>query len=1151
MAKEAIKYKLGLDLGSTSLGWAVVELNDKDNPTRLVDMGVRIFPDGRDAQSHEPANVTRRTARGMRRRSDRILLRKKRTLELIKKYGLDFDIRADKSLENPYALRVQALDKRLSPSELGRVLFHFSVRRGFKSNRKETRGQVGGKISNATERLASAMGKCDTSDGGYTYEQTLGQWQYENKQYRFKNLFNGTMMRDDALYPTRDMYLDEFHKICDAQQLPEQMRTEFEHAIFNQGDMKSPQPGYCQFEDQEFRAYRYEPEFQKWRALQRINQLKILGQGIEEELTNEQRQKLYDTVLNTFEGVRRTQSGAVKISFSEIKRQLGLSVRNTKFNLESNKNEDGVQINVDTTGFGFFEIGEFDFWNSLSADQRSEILKKINDSNLEDDDVINYLIQNYNLSLERAEKIIKIPLEDDTANVSLKAIRKMLPFLEQGDLYHKAVEKAGYDFGKHVERLTALPYYGELKAIQSSLTKDRNGVYRIMNATVHIALNQLRVVVNDLLKQYGLPQEIAIEMGRDVQANSEERKEIDAQQKKNKKENDRIVAELRMMNKAVNKENIQRFKLWEKLDSTNAINRRCVYSGEMISQDRIFSPEFEVDHILPYSLTFDDSMANKILCLRQANRFKKNRCPYDAFNASDSPWEYNSIWERAKNLPESTKWRFERGALERYLKDMGCIERDKNDTRYITRVAVVYLQHLYGDKEKYKVYGTRGNTTKDFRIKWGLNWWKNKADKEKYRANHIHHAIDAFVIACTHDASLEKLQKNSRNAEITGNKDKAKEGIELPFPGFDYVDFKEKCENTIISYKRSKKDPRPIGTTIGCLHEDTAYNLEEFESDKNIKARMSRRQELPTINQEKKGNKDTDADATKKEEKAEKKLKKFFKEINPKTKEMFSKATGCAKDDEHSMAKFLDWAKNYTVNGKLCPIKKVRVIKSGVDISTYVPIFRTKQDRDEYWNAYTQWYVQNGISAGIKDDKKKKKEQQAKEKELLENLKRCARRAYKWYVGGNNFCAEIFEIRSDDKRYPKDAGTWQMEIISNYIAELNGGEPFWRKKYSTARRVMSLRINDLVIAEFSKDDPDLPAGLKSAVAHQCAFEKKNTVEIVLRVKSLDAVGKKVWLRAHYVAKEDKNTQTWQAPASGLQLHKVRKIFVSPTGKILK
>lgn len=187
MARESIRYKLGLDLGSTSLGWAVVELNARDDPTRLVDMGVRIFPDGRDVQSHEPANVARRTARGMRRRSDRILLRKKRTLELIKKYGLDFDIRADKRLENPYELRVRALDKRLSPSELGRVLFHFSVRRGFKSNRKETRGQAGGKIGNATERLATALQGTKTENGHETYAKTLAQWQQESHLARFQS----------------------------------------------------------------------------------------------------------------------------------------------------------------------------------------------------------------------------------------------------------------------------------------------------------------------------------------------------------------------------------------------------------------------------------------------------------------------------------------------------------------------------------------------------------------------------------------------------------------------------------------------------------------------------------------------------------------------------------------------------------------------------------------------------------------------------------------------------------------------------------------------------------------------------------------------------------------------------------------------------
>ena len=257
---------------------------------------------------------------------------------------------------------------------------------------------------------------------------------------------------------------------------------------------------------------------------------------------------------------------------------------------------------------------------------------------------------------------------------------------------------------------------------------------------------------------------------------------------------------------------------------------------------------------------------------------------------------------------------------------------------------------------------------------------------------------------------------------------------------------------------------------------------------------------------------------------------------------MFSHDTGIEDTDPKRIDRFLMWASERG-------IKKVRMIKSGIDISTYVPVFRTKQERDEYWDAYTQWYIQDGISAGV-TDKTQKKEQQIKEHELLAKLKQCARRAYKWYVGGNNFCAEVFEIRPDDKRYPKDAGTWKTEIISNYVAELNSGTPLWHKKYPTARRVMSLRINDLVMAEFSKNDPNLPNGLKDAVAHQCAFEKKDVIEMVFRVKKINSSGT-VYLRPHYIAREKADTQSWIASPSSLYAHKARKIQVSPTGKILK
>lgn len=1111
-----IKYKLGLDLGCTSLGWAIVELNDGDEPTRLVDMGVRIFPDGRDAQSHTPINVVRRMARQMRRRVDRVHIRKKRTLQLIHKYGLDFDIQSDDLLENPYQLRVRAISEKLSAPELGRVLFHLSVRRGFKSTRKETRGVSGGKLKNATQALQNAMG-----------QETLAQFQVKTKKYRFANQFDGTMIKDGALYPTREMYLEEFHRICDVQRLPNEMRNEFERAIFRQSPLKPVVVGNCVFEPEQPRAYKFEPEFQKWRALQQLNQLAILDNGKSKQLDKEQRHKVYDVMFNTFDGVGCDKNGHAKITFAKIKQLLKLS-RTTKFNLESDKRK---ELDVDSTAFAFYNIGEQDFWNNCTSEQKSEILALINDDKIEDSEIIHHLMQKYNLTSEQAEKIIDIPLEDGVASVSLMAIRGMMPFLEQGDLYHIAADKAGYKHSdKDIPELELLPYYGDLMALKPSLVSDRNGVYRTMNATVHIAMNQIRAVVNDLIHQYGKPYSINIEMGRDVRAGAKERGEIDAQQAKNKRENDRIGKELELIGiTKPSREDIQKFKLWESLASKPQ-DRKCVYTGRPITSltDLFKSGNFEIEHILPFSRTLDDSLANKTISAIDANKFKGNRTPYEAFNDPASPWTYADVWARAQNLPDSTKWRFNENAMERYLKDNpDCIARALNDTRHMTKMAVTYLQHIC--LNKYRVKGVNGQMTAMFRDMWHLNWWKDKADSDKYRGSHIHHAIDAFVIACTDSDAFYKLTKNSITPEsYAGMSQKEKRDIwftdmTLPFNGFDYYDFKMKCENTIISYRKSIKNPRENGT-VGCLHEDTAYNLECFENNKTINATMSRRVALPTT--------DTERD----------KFKKDFKNINKKTLQMFLSDTGVANDDESIVIKFLDWC---TVHG----IKKVRMLKTGVDISTYVPVFRTKKERNEYLRAFENRYVADGISAGIQN-KHAKQEQLSKERELLMKLQTAAKQAYKWYVGGNNFCAEIFEIRADDKRYPKDAGKWKVHIVSNYMAELNSETPLWRKKYPTARRIMSLRINDMVMAEFAKDDTNLPSGIREAVVHQCAVEHRDTVNMVFRVKKLNSSGK-VYLRPHYIAKEDADTKSWGASISSLQEHQAHKILVSPTGKILK
>lgn len=1107
-----MKYKLGLDLGSTSLGWAVVLMGDANNLVQLVDMGVRIFPDGRDAQSHTPINVERRMARGMRRRVDRVKIRKKRTLQLINRYGLDFDINVDDALLNPYELRVRALSEKLSPSELGRVMFHFALRRGFKSNRKETRGEAGGKLKKATEALKAAIGN-----------KTLAQFQYETGKYRFSNQFDGDKIKDGAFYPIREMYMDEFHKICVAQELPDDMVGEFERAIFHQRHLKPVEVGTCMFEVDQPRAYKFEPLFQKWRVLQQANQLRIIDQGNEIDLSSEQRQKLLNVLLISFnDDIKRDgKSGAVRISFDKMRRLLDLP-RGAKFNLQT---ENRKGLDADATAFGFYEAGLLDFWRGCTVGQQSDILHVLNNDRMEDVDVVDYMVQNYSLSADDAAKLLSVPLTEDVANVSLMAMEKMMPFLEQGDLYHIAVEKAGYDFTKDIKLLDVLPYYGDLDVLRPSLAQGRDGQYRTMNATVHIAMNQIRAVVNDLIQKYGRPTAINIEMGRDAVAGAMERSDILKQQTANQKENDRISALLGEMGVRVTRENIQKVKLWELLGPAH--NRRCVYTDEIISATELFSPKFEVEHILPFSRTLDDSLANKTISAVAANRFKGNRTPDEAFSDAASPWAYDDVWARAQRLPENTRWRFNRGALEKYLQNHDCIERALNDTRHMTRMAVAYLQHVC--ENRFLVRGVNGKMTAMFRQMWHLDWWKDRADADKYRGNHIHHAIDAFVIACADANSFARLRTNSeRPEEYFGKSRKEKrnhwfKGMELPFAGFNYDDFKELCENTIISYRKSIKDPRESGS-VGALHEDTAYNLEEFEKT-GLNAKMSRRVALPA----------TDAER--------KKFQKSFLNVNRKTLEMFWNDTGVSNDDADVYLQFLDWAAQRG-------IKKVRMIKSDVDISTYVPVFRTKAQRDEYTRAYMQWYVADGVYAGIKD-KKQREAQYALENDLLQACRSAARQAYKWYVSGNNFCADVFEVRADDKRYPKQAGKWQVAVVSTYNAELMGGNPLWRQKYATARRIMSLRINDMVVAEFNKDDPKLPSGLVDVVMQQSLRQKADTVQIVFRVKKISSDGR-VYLRPHFIAKEEPDgSKSWGASATSLQEHKARKIHVSPTGKILK
>lgn len=1201
-----MKYKFAFDLGSTSCGWAVVNTDEDGNVVGLADMGVRIFPDGRDAHSKEPLQVARRTARGMRVRNDRILQRRHKIIDLLKTNGMIYD-RSDER-ENPYKLRAEAVDKEITLKQFGRIMYNLSLRRGFKSNRKEDKDSKG-KTKQAMKNLENAL------EG-----QTLGQYLWkkfsENKAKENikidgkKQKINHTRFADneydnkgnlnkDALYPSRAMYEDEFDRIWSKQAefydilKNEDLKNDFHNAIFYQRPLKPQQRGFCEFEDGEFRIYKAHPLFQRFRTLQTINKIKV----DDKDLTQEQRELLKKELFEEFK-TKNTKAGT--ISFSDIRTILGLK-KGVKINLEKNddaendgdnihtdktpedkddkKDDDKEYDNIyaDKTAYLLSRLECFgEKWFEIPFDEQCSIVDILTDcvyNNLkekevyeeqqtqdggkhilEDDEIKQFLKEHYNLDYKHCENIINANLEPSTGSLSKKAIEKILPYLEEGSNYDKACKSAGYHhslFDGDVEMLSELPYYGDV--LKKSCVQDKDGNYRITNISVHVALNQLRLIVNELIKKYGNPDFVAVEIARDLKMGTEELKKLNNKQNSNKKENDKITKAIKEANgNPNNAKDREKYKLWE------LCQKRCVYTGKQISATELFSKRVHVDHILPFSKTFNNGFFNKVVCFGDANKDKGNRTPYEAFKNGYQGQSYEEILDRVKKIVEAMKekkmfkkktvkdkdgkkekvdidefsWRFKEDAMEKFKKQEGLIDRQLNDTKYMSRLAVQYLKYIckaeyYTDEEgkehrKNNCYGLPGTMTYFCRKGWGINWLKDKSNKEGYRSSHAHHAVDAFVVACMTRGQLQKIASMANWIEEHGGQcqdDKLYLSIlfkkcKKPFDTFDRERIYELCDKMPISFKPKLKNPKQENSTVGALCEDTAYSLLEFYRGLNgvfVKREDAGSlvlKDLPNII-------DTQAD----------KLRKEYGE----TEEAFNK--------------FKEYCEK-------SGIKKIRC-KSFADVSTYIPIFKTKEERDEYHKAYEDWFVFEGRSPANETEEQKQKRKE-KEQQLLKIVQQKALKAYKWFVGGNNFCADVYQISPRDKVYTdkKEQGSWKVEVLSNYMATLNKGQALWRKKHPTARLVMRLKIDDMVMGEFSKDDEKLPKGIKELVLHRCKKQKIDKVEILFRVKYMRSDRNQITFIPDFVAKDNKDYILSDKSANFIKQHKIRKVFVSPAGKLI-
>ena len=493
------------------------------------------------------------------------------------------------------------------------------------------------------------------------------------------------------------MYQDEFSKIREKQgphhKLTAEQWDKLHDVIFFQRPLRPVEPGWCQFEYEngQRRAAKALPVFQEFRMLQEVNNLRVRV-GIEPERPLHEQER--EDVL------KRLRSGK-DIDPQKPNKNLGLPSGVT-FNLARGGR---AKIKGDETtaklaasgkpakGDKAAEPGLFgNKWLGFSLEERNGIVNFLLDT--EDPEAVQEkALAKWGLSEAQAQAVANVSLAPGYGDLSEKAIFKMLPHLEKGRTYSDAVQDAGYahhsDF-RNDEAHDNLPYYGQVlprDAVGADPKKDtrRDGeparYGRFPNPTVHIGLNQLRRMVNRLIESYGKPEEIVVELARALKMNRKQKLDLAKQQREGGERNERFRKDLESEEQAPTPDILRKLRLWEEQKSlTNVLV--CPYTGQSLSFEMVVSSRTEVDHILPFSRTLDNSVSNMVVCVAGANRYKGDRFPYEAFGGSPEGYDYQDILARTANFPENKRWRFRPDAMKQFEEDDRFLDRQLNEISY-------------------------------------------------------------------------------------------------------------------------------------------------------------------------------------------------------------------------------------------------------------------------------------------------------------------------------------------------------------------------------------------------------------------------------------------------------------------------------------
>lgn len=771
-------YRLGLDVGIKSVGWCVLECDENGEPIQINALNSRIFDAAEQPKTGASLAEPRRNARGLRRRIRRKSFRLERIRKLFSENGIElFETQDDLiCLKDEYKnldvvkLRSDALDKKLTEAEFARVLYSLARHRGFKSNKREgAKDSDEGKLLGSIRKSEEEMRESGMRTRG---EQLYKKYLMEGKPVHNKG-------GDYSMCVSRDILVKEIELLFEKQKefgnnfATDENKEKYldiflSQRNFDEGPGKGSQ--YTGSHDvKKCEIYRDEDVAAKgtytseWATIyQKINNLSIICGGDRRHLSNEERQIAVELVKKVDKVSYKSFRKAIKLDDDYRFSALNYSEKkkSDKKKNEGESKSDVVEINDVVDSLACEDKGDF-----ITAKNSNKIVKALNDNLKSDVELIDeiaeictkYKSENLFRNAIAESKIIGGRLDEETieklskidmkgyGHLSLHVLREILPYLEEGMVYSDAMQKAGHNHSEH--------NFEKQKYLGTKEVYDAIG--GVTSPVVKRALSQTVKVIDAVIRQYGSPYAINIELARDMSMSKDERDKLKKENDARAAKNEAIRENIAKLNAMPNSTNVLKYKLYEEQD------HKCAYSMETLDINHLFEDGYyEIDHIIPYSRSFDDSFNNKVLVLKRENQNKRNSTPVEYFERIGRDYdEVLAFWKAVYQKRNRKKLEF---LQKKEINESEWKNRALNDTRYASKMLANLIKDylLFDEKSKDK-YGrvetVKGAITSYLRRFWGVQKIREDGDK--------HHAVDAAIIACVTPKTKNKIERYNQIKE--------------------------------------------------------------------------------------------------------------------------------------------------------------------------------------------------------------------------------------------------------------------------------------------------------------------------------------------------------------------------------------------------